>query len=192
MGIFSIFKKESKPVVVPSLEEQYASAKLYVDSFLEEIYDGFNKEDEDDFESAYFRIAGITNYCSRSDIGLIKGVTFQYSNPYDKTAIGLGQVRKDCISRLYGHIPKADKREYNKLVGDIKQRPFFGYIREFVDGDGHKGIMGVIKVYKGNGAKLYRQMIKDVQLIQGVFKGYYKEAPLEEGEKIEWILDRHF
>jgi hypothetical protein len=52
--------------------------------------------------------------------------------------------------------------------------------------------MGLVKIYKGNGSNLYQQMIKDTQMIQGVFKGYYNDAPLEEEEKIEWILDRHF
>ena len=72
MGLFSFLlgKSNAAPEVIPSLEEQQAAAKLYVDSFLDEVYDGFDKVDEDDFEIAYFRIAGITNYCSWSDIGI--------------------------------------------------------------------------------------------------------------------------
>jgi hypothetical protein len=192
MGLFSLFKKESKPVVVPSLEEQFTIAKQYVDSFLDEIFDGFNKDNEDDFDCAKFRIAGISNYCSNSDIGIIKGVTFPQNNPYDKTAIALGKIINGSVNALFGYIAKDDKKEFNKFADDNKQRPFIGYIREFFTEEGRRGIMGVVKIYKGNGSNLYQQMIKDTQLIQGVFKGYYNDAPLEEGEKIEWILDRHF
>ncbi len=192
MGLFSLFKKESKPVVVPSPEEQFTNAKHYVDSFLDEIYDGFNKDDEDDFNCAKFRIAGISNYCSRSDVGIIKGVTFPHNNPYDKTAIAIGRITNGSVSALFGYIAKDDKKEFNKFAGDNKQLPFIGYIREFVTEDRQRGIMGLVKIYKGNGSNLYQQMIKDTQMIQGVFKGYYNDAPLEEEEKIEWILDRHF
>jgi hypothetical protein len=53
--------------------------------------------------------------------------------------------------------------------------------------------MGIVKLYKGNGVGLYKQMIKDAQLLQGLSKGYYKDQTLEEQElKLEWVLDRHF
>ena len=36
-------------------------------------------------------------------------------------------------------------------------------------------------------------MIKDAKLLIGAFKGYYKEQTLkEQGETLDWILDRHF
>ena len=86
-----------------------------------------------------------------------------------------------------------DKKAFNKFAGDNKNLPFFGYVWEFVTEDGKNGIMGNVNLYKGNGVELYKQMIKDAQLLQEVFKGYYQGETLEErGEKIEWVLDRHF
>ena len=194
MGIFSFFKKEKATIVVPDEAQQKQSAVAFVDSFLDEIYDDFDKEGTGEFDFARFRIAGITHHCTRKDIGMISGVSFvQSGNPYDKTAIALGRVKDGKVSEIFGYIPKEDKKDFNKLAGDFKNLPFFGYIREFVTDDGEKGIMGLVKLYKGNGVEVYRQMIKDAQLLQGLFKGYYKDETLEaRGETLEWVLDRHF
>lgn len=193
MGIFSFFKKE-KAVVVPDEEQQKKNAVSYVDSFLNEIFTDFDKEGEGEFECARFKIAGITNYCSRKDIGMISGVSFvQSGNPYDKTAIALGRVKDGKVSEIFGYIPKEDKKDFNKFSGENKNQPFLGYIREFIAEDGKRGIMGIVKLYKGNGVGLYKQMIKDAQLLQGLSKGYYKDQTLEEQKlKLEWVLDRHF
>lgn len=193
MGLFSLFKKQSKVVIVPSIDQQYAAAKDYVDTFLDEIFDGFEKEESGDFECARFKIAGITNYCTRDDVGLIQGVSFEHNNPYDKTAIALGRIRNGKVSDIFGYIAKDDKKEFKKFSGENLQRPFIGYIREFVSSDGHKGIMGIVKIYKGNGRELYQQMIKDAQLVYGAFRGYYNDTTLEEqGLKLEWLLERKF
>ena len=194
MGLFSFFKKEKTPVVVPSLEQQEKDAVAYVDSFLDEVFSDVDKEGEGEFGCSRFKIAGITNYCSRKDIGMISGVTFIHSgNPYDKTAVALGRVKNGIVSEIFGYVPKVDKKDFNKLAGENKNLPFLGYIREFTTEEGKSGIMGIVKLYKGNGLELYRQMVKDAQLLQGLSKGYYKEQTLEEqGEKIEWVWDRHF
>jgi hypothetical protein len=194
MGIFSFFKKEKAVVVVPDEEQQKKNAVSYVESFLNEIFTDFDKEGEGEFECARFKIAGITNYCSRKDIGMISGVSFvQSGNPYDKTAIALGRVKDGKVSEIFGYIPKEDKKDFNKFSGENKNQPFLGYIREFIAEDGKRGIMGIVKLYKGNGVGLYKQMIKDAQLLQGLSKGYYKDQTLEEQElKLEWVLDRHF
>ena len=194
MGFFSLFKKDKTPIAVPSLEQQEKDAVAFVDSFLGEIFTDFDKESNGEYECARFRIAGITNYCSKKDIGMISGVSFIHSsNPYDKTAVALGRVKNGNVSEIFGYVPKEDKKDFNKFAGENKNLPFFGYIREFITEEGKMGIMGIVKLYKGNGVELYRQMVKDAQLLLGLSKGYYKEQTLEEqGEKIEWLLDRHF
>ena len=194
MGIFSFFKKEKATIVVPDEEQQNQRAMAFVDSFLDEIYSDFDKVGTGEFECAKYKIAGITNYCTKKDIGMISGVSFLHSgNPYDKTAIALGRVNNGKVSDIFGYIPKVDKKAFSKFAGENMNHPFFGYIREFVAEDGKNGIMGIVKMYKGNGAELYKQMIKDAQVLQGLSKGYYKDQTLEEqGLKLEWVLDRHF
>ena len=197
MGLFSLFKKgaskKTQPVI-PSLEEQASLAQSFVNSFLDELYSGFNKETPGEVECARFRIAGITHHCSRNDIGMISGITFlQTNNPYDKKAIALGRVNNGKVSDIFGYIPKEVKKAFNKFAGEWDHLPFLGFIREFVSDEGKKGITGVIKLYKGEGVKMVNQMTKDAQLLQGLSKGYYKEQTLEEQElKLEWVLDRYF
>ena len=141
-----------------------------------------------------FRIAGITYHCSRNDIGMISGIIFlQTGNPYDKKAIALGRVNNGKVSDIFGYIPKEDKKAFNKFAGEWGHLPFLGFIREFISKEGEHGITGVIKLYKGEGVKMVKQMTKDAQLLQGLSQGYYKEQTLaEQYLKLEWILDRHF
>lgn len=196
MGFLSFFKKgdsDAGKIVVPSEEQQRKDAVFFVDAFLDTLYSDFDKEGTDDYDCARFRIAGITNYCTKKDIGLISGLSFPQNNPYDKNAIALGRIKGNSVSGIFGYIAKADQKEFNIFAGDNKQLPFLGYIRPFTTEDGHSGIMGLVKLYKGNCSKMYNRMIKDTQLLQGAFKGYYLDATLEEqGEKLEWVLDRHF
>lgn len=197
MGLFSLFKKgASKKMqpVIPPLEEQASLAQSFVNSFLDELYSGFNKETPGEVECAVFRIAGITYHCSRNDIGMVFGITFlQTGNPYDKKAIALGRVNNGKVSDIFGYIPKENKKAYNKFAGEWDHLPFLGFIREFISEEGKKGITGVIKLYKGEGVKMVNQMTKDAQLLQGLSKGYYKEQTLEEQElKLEWVLERYF
>lgn len=197
MGIFSLFKKgdttTNKAPVVPSEEQQLKDAKAYVDAFLDELYTDFDKEGKGDYSRARYRIAGITNYCTGKDVGMISGLAFPQNNPYDKDAIALGKVKNSSIAGIYGYIPKDYKKDYYEFAGETKQLPFLGYIRHFETEGGRSGIMGWIKVYKGNCVGVYKEMIKDARLIQGVFKGYYEEQTLEEQKlDMELILDRHF
>lgn len=197
MGLFSFFSrgasKEKRPII-PSLEEQNMAAQSYVNSFLDELYSDFDKETPGEIECAWFKIAGITYHCSRNDVGMISGITFhQASNPYDKKAIALGRVNNGKVSDIFGYIPKEDKKAFNKFAGEWNHLPFLGFIREFISEEGEKGITGVIKLYKGEGVKMVKQMTKDAQLLQGLSKGYYKEQTLAEQElKLEWVLERHF
>ena len=198
MGLLSLFKsKSSAPVTptVPSIEEQQANAKKMVDSFISTAYVYFDKEGDQDVETAYFRIAGITNYCSKKNVGMIQGFAFSdKNNPVDKSAIALGAYLGTAqISKIYGYIAREDKAKYKKFADGGIERPFFGYIREFVTSEGKTGIMGQVKFYKSEGRKTYQMMIDDAQLLEGVFKGYYKDQTLKEREeKPEWVLDRHF
>ena len=197
MGLLSIFKKgisESNTPIIPSIEEQVSSAQRFVTLFLDALYSDFDKGSSGEVECARFRIAGITNYCSRKDIGMISGVTFLHSgNPYDKTAIALGRVHDGKVSEIFGYIPKEEKKAFNKFAGEWDHLPFFGYIREFVTEEGKRGIMGIIKLYKGEGVQMINQMVKDAQLLQGLSMGYYREQTLAEQElKLEWVLDRKF
>lgn len=194
MGFFNFSKKGRATIVIPDEEQQKKEAESLVDFFLDTIFADFDKKGEGEFECARFKIAGITNYCSRKDIGMISGVSFLHSsNPYDKTAIALGRVNNGKVSDIFGYIPKVDKKAFSKFAGENLNQPFFGYIREFVAEDGKNGIMGIVKLYKGNGVELYRQMIKDATVLQGLSRGYYKDQTLEEQDlKLEWVLDRHF
>lgn len=197
MGLLSFFSKgasKEKRPIIPSLEEQASHARSFVNSFLDELYSGFDKDTPGEIECARFRIAGITHHCSRNDIGMIFGITFpQTNNPYDKKAIGLGRVNNGKVSDIFGYIPKEDKKAFNQFAGEWYHLPFQGFIREFITEDGKEGITGVIKLYKGEGLKMVNQMVKDAQLLQGLSKGYYKEQTLEEQElKLEWVLERHF
>lgn len=197
MGLFSRKKKvEATPFVVPSMEEQKQQAKASVDSFLNHISSGWDLSQEGSCEWAYFKIAGITNYCGFSDVGMIRGYTFKAKeNPYDKTAIGIAGVDAKGRQSLLGYIPKADKKDFKKFSEDAEHLIFIGYIKRFVsEEDGKQGINGVIKVLKGEaGSAMYNRLVEDTQVLVGAFKGYYKEETLaEREEKLEWILDRHF
>lgn len=197
MGLLSFFlngaSKEKRPII-PSLEEQAAAARSFVNSFLDELYSDFDKDTPGEIECARFRIAGITHHCSRNDIGMISGITFlQTNNPYDNKAIALGRVNNGKVSDIFGYIPKEDKKAFNKFAGEWDHLPFLGFIREFISEEGEKGITGVIKLYKGEGVKMVKQMTKDAQLLQGLSQGFFKEQTLVEQElKPGWVLDRHF
>jgi len=194
MGLLScVFKKET--LVVPSLEEQEVIAKSSLEPFLNKVFTKWN-ETEGDFSCDYFRIAGITYYCNRSDIGMVRGATFKdHNNPKDKSAIGVVALDDTLRQKMLGHIAKEDKLRFKKFTADEDQVFFIGYIIGFETGDGKRGIRGMIKAYAGDTASkgAYRSMLKDTQLLLGVFRGYYLDENLsEEGLKPEWILSRHF
>lgn len=194
MGLFSkLFKK--KPSVIPSIEEQERLAKSCLDPFLKKVLTKWN-ETEDEFHCDYYRIAGITYHCGRSDIGMIRGVTFKdHNNPKDKSAIGIVALDDAVRQRLLGYIAKEDKKRFKKFSEDEDQVFFIGYIIGFETEDGQRGIRGEIKAYAGDTASkgAYQSMLKDTQLLLGVFRGYYKDQNLkEEGLKPEWILNRQF
>jgi hypothetical protein len=195
MGLFSFLSKKKEPLVIPSKEEQEAMAMKSLNAFMGQMYDMWNDTD-DEFRCEYFRIAGISYRCGRSDVGMIRGVTFKdKSNTHDKTAIGIDAVDDAGRQKLVGYISKDDKARYKKLVGDAELSPFIGYIRPFTDESGHSGVMGVIKVYAGEPTSkgAYAAMLKDTKLLMGVFRGYFKDQNLEEeGIKLEWVLDREF
>ena len=165
----------------------------FVDAFLDELYSDFDKEGAEEYSTSLFRIAGITHHCTKKDVGFISGISFPQNNPYDKTAIALGRVKDGRVSDIFGYIAKEDKKAFNKFAGENKYFPFLGYIKTFADDEGRTGICGLIKFYQGNCKGAYEAMIKDAKLLIGAFKGYYKEQTLkEQGETLDWILDRHF
>ena len=196
MGLFSFFKKSEATATtpaVPSEEQQKQEAVKFVDAFLDELYSDFDKEGAEEYSTSLFRIAGITHHCTKKDVGFISGISFPHNNPYDKTAIALGRVQNGRVSDIFGYIAKDDKKAFNKFAGENKYFPFLGYIKTFADDEGRTGICGLIKFYKGNCKGAYEAMIKDAKLLIGAFKGYYKEQTLEEqGETLDWILERHF
>ena len=196
MGLFSFFKKSEATATtpaVPSEEQQKQEAVKFVDAFLDELYSDFDKEGAEEFSTSLFRIAGITHHCTKKDVGFISGISFPHNNPYDKTAIALGRVQNGRVSDIFGYIAKDDKKAFNKFAGESKKLPFLGYIKPFTNDEGRTGICGLIKFYKGNCKGAYEAMIKDAKLLIGAFKGYYKEQTLEEqGETLDWILERHF
>ena len=196
MGLFSFFKKSEATATtpaVPSEEQQKQEAVKFVDAFLDELYSDFDKEGAEEYSTSLFRIAGITHHWTKKDVGFISGISCPHNNPYDKTAIALGRVQNGRVSDIFGYIAKDDKKAFNKFAGESKNLPFLGYIKPFTDDEGRTGICGLIKFYKGNCKGAYEAMIKDAKLLIGAFKGYYKEQTLEEqGETLDWILERHF
>lgn len=194
MGLFSRFKKAQEPASAPSLDAQKAEAKASVDAYLKQVTGGgADLSKEGSYSCAYFRIAGITHHCNFSDVGMVRGVTFNdKNNPYDKSAVGILDLCRGK-ERFLGFIPKEDKKEYKKFAGDEGAMFCIGYIRSFEDSEGQVGLLGRIKVCKGSGRAIYDHLVEDTQLLLGVFRGYYGEQLLKEnGDKIEWILDRHF
>ena len=188
MGLLSIFK--SKPATIPSLEEQEKNARNIVDNFIGVVYSEFDKT-EDSKERLVrkkFKIAGITNYCTVADQGLIKGVAFiDKNNQFDKNAIGLGKLNKNnAIASIYGYIPKDSKEDYEKIAEGKPILPFIGYIRRFTTYEGKSGLMGQVKFYSGPSKKIYEEMVKDVMTIDGAFKGYDgdQRISLEEQEYV--------
>ena len=196
MGLFSFFKKSEATATtpaVPSEEQQKQEAVKFVDAFLDELYSDFDKEGAEEYSTSLFRIAGITHHCTKKDVGFISGISFPHNNPYDKTAIALGRVQNGRVSDIFGYIAKDDKKAFNKFAGESKKLRFLGYIKPLTNDEGRTGICGLIKFYKGNCKGAYEAMIKDAKLLIGAFKGYYKEQTLEEqGETLDWILERHF
>ena len=199
MGLFALFKKKEPaaptPIVVPSKEEQEEMAAASLKLFLDQMYDEWNVDD-DEFESDYFDVAGITYYCNYSNVGMIRGLTFKdKNNPKDKSAIGMAAIDNNGNQKLIGYIPKNDKPRYRKIAKTAEQCIFIGYIRPFTDSSGRSGLMGRIKVYSGNASSkgAYRSMLKDTKLLIGAFRGYIGEETLEDaGEKLDWVLDRRF
>lgn len=192
MGLFSLFKK--KPVVVPSLAEQQAAAVASVDAFLSTIYESFDKEEVSDYQAGYYPVAGITFHCSRADVGMVRGVTFNdENNPKDKTAVGILAIANNGQQKLLGFIPKVEKKDYRKFAGDSAMLPFIGYISTFTTDTGETGLKARVKIFKGCGNGMYKDMVTTTRVLGGAFKGYYGEQTLEEqGERLDWILDRHF
>ncbi len=183
-----------EPSTIPSTEDQTQAAKADLEAYFSTILNSWGTDDDDDWSYDYFRVAGITHYCTTRDIGMIRGATFpDKSNPVDKGAIGIMSISDAGKQRLLGYIAKEDKARYKKLAGGAETRIFIGYIRTF-EGEDAQGIMGVIKVYGNSNSKsCYEQMIQDTRLLRGVFKGYYRNHWLkDEGERPEWILERFF
>ena len=197
MGLFFKKKRNTDDIVpsIPSLEEQRQMAKTSVNSFLDQVTKGWNLDEEGDCECAYFKIAGITNYCNYTDVGMVRGLTFKdKENPYDKTAIGIMDISNKG-KRLLGYIAKGeDKKEYKKFSEEVDYIPYIGYIRKFTDSQGKSGICGTIKLYKGVfGRIMYDKMVADTQTLLGAFNGYYNNTLFKDsGEKLEWVLERHF
>ena len=197
MGFISrLFKKEvPQPLIIPSMEEQERIAKANLDPFLSQVLTKWN-ETEGEYTCDYYKIAGITYHCNRSDIGMVRGSTFKdHNNPKDKTAIGIVAFDDAIRQKMLGYIAKEDKRRFKKFSEDDEQVFFIGYIIGFETENGYRGIRGEIKAYAGDTAskEAYKSMLKDTQLLLGVFRGYYKDENLaEEGVKPEWILNRHF
>ncbi|MCR4864877.1 MAG: hypothetical protein K5850_06955 [Bacteroidales bacterium] len=196
MGLFSRKKKVEEAVfTIPSMDEQKAMAKASVDAFLNQITSGWDLAEEGICEWGRFRIAGITNYCGFSDIGMIRGITYQdKNNGYDKKAVGILGVDEKGRKKHLGYIPKDRQNDYYELAGDASNLIFIGYIRKFITGDDYQGIQGIIRVYTGQaGSKLYDRMVEDTQLIMGVFKGYYEDQDLRNNpDELRWALEDNF
>lgn len=109
MGLISFFKKKR---IVPSLEEQRMAAKRSVDTFIHILYNSFdNNNISVNYKTTLFPIAGITYYCDKTDIGMIRGVTFiDKNNAKDKTAIGIMAIADNSGQKLLEYIPKDQKK----------------------------------------------------------------------------------
>lgn len=193
MGLISFFKKKR---TVPSLEEQRMAAKRSVDTFIHILYNSFdNNNISVNYKTTLFPIAGITYYCDKTDIGMIRGVTFiDKNNAKDKTAIGIMAIADNSGQKLLEYIPKDQKKEYREFAGDEDMIPFIGYISTFEKEDCSIGLLGRIKLFNGDDCKaMYDEMIADTELLSGAFKGYWGEQTLEQqGLKLDWVLNRHF
>ena len=170
-------------------------AKSSLDPFLNQVLTKWN-ETEGEFSCDYYKIAGISFHCNRSDIGMIRGATFKdHNNPKDKSAIGIIALDDSIRQKFLGYIAKEDKQRFKKFSENEDQVFYIGYIIGFETEEGQRGIRGTIKAYAGDTASkgAYQSMLKDTQLLLGVFRGYYEDENLaEEGLKPEWILNRHF
>ncbi len=148
MGLFLLFKKnesapkESEALVIPSMEEQKIAAEKDLGYFLELILNEWNATDGD-FKCEKFRIAGISFHCTKANIGMIRGATFnQANNPKDKTAVGIVSLDNKGQQQMLGYIAKEDKKRYRELANGAEQLPFIGFICQYQTEDGKIGING--------------------------------------------------
>ena len=121
-------------------------------------------------ESPYkcFRIAGISNYCNRSDIGPISGELMNDpDNRYDKSAVMIVEAHKE---KIIGYIPKDQKAEYRKISEGQDRRPFVGYIERFTNEDGEQRLYGIIRTYSGDLDVIMSDMENDWSFLQAAFK----------------------
>lgn len=115
-----------------------------------------------------FRIAGITHYCSWSDVGVISGEARRDpENEYDKKAVIIVEANKE---KILGHIAKVDQPRFYKLVGQAKWIPFVGYIEDHTTEEGKDVIYGVIRVYMGDETIMMQNAERDWEYLQNAYR----------------------
>lgn len=111
-----------------------------------------------------FHIAGISNYCNRSDIGMICGETIdEPGNKHDKNAVMVVDANKE---KLLGYISKKDKKEYRDIAEYNTRMPFIGFIETFENDFGKLSLFGIIKVYSGDEKTVDEDINNDWQYLR--------------------------
>lgn len=121
-------------------------------------------------ESPYksFRIAGISNYCDRSDIGPICGELRKDSeNRYDRSAVMVIEANKE---KILGYIPRDQKADYKKISQGQDRRPFVGYIETFINEEGQQCVYGVIRTYAGEEETVMEDAQNDWEFLNAAFR----------------------
>lgn len=128
-----------------------------------------------------FRIAGITNYCNRSDIGCISGeLRKDPDNPYDKKAVMIIEANKE---KLIGYISRNEKEQYLKFSNNLDRRPFVGYIETYINNEGRTTLYGIIRSYSGDDEIVMNDMQNDWEFLHEAFR-------IKDYEKRIEVLDR--
>lgn len=130
-------------------------------------------------ESPYkcFRIAGINNYCDRSDIGPISGeLRKEPENRYDRNAVMILEANKE---KLLGYIPKDHQSIYKKISGGMDRRPFVGFIDTFINEDGRTCFFGVIRTYAGEDDVVMNDARNDWDFLHAAYRIKSHEKRME-------------
>ena len=137
-------------------------------------------------ESPYkcFRIAGISNYCNRSDIGPISGeLRKEPENRYDRNAVMILEANKE---KLLGYIPKDHQSIYKKISGGKDRRPFVGFIDTYINEDGKTCLFGVIRTYSGEDDVVMNDAQNDWDFLHAAFRIKSHEERMEVLDKFKY------
>lgn len=118
--------------------------------------------------SESFRIAGISEYCNLSDVGVISGELIdEPENRYDKDAVVIIDANKN---QVLGYVSKNDKKAYRKIAQGKNRMPFVGYIESFVNEDGKTCVFGIVRTYAGDEETVLSDAQNDWDFLLSVFK----------------------